>query len=363
MQDIFGHILEMLNCRQEMVMATIVSKSGSAPREAGTKMLIKKDFSTVGTIGGGLLEAAAIEWSSSVFDTKGLVVKDFALSNVDASAAGMVCGGDVKILLEYIDPFDENVVKNYEKAGELIKNGTDFVMITKVPHTKDCSSAGAKWICTDAGFHGIENEEIKRIAKSIREVYNNVKIKIFSDKEQYLAEVFSGFERVLIVGAGHVAQQFAELTKNLGFYTVIVDDRVEFANPERFRMADEIKVVSSFDNLSDNVTINPNSYIVILTRGHCSDKLVLAQVLKTDAKYIGMIGSQRKKTHTYGELLKEGFTTEDTERVYCPIGIDINAQTPAEIAICIAAEIIKVRRGMGLSPRSNLDTAKLLKND
>jgi xanthine dehydrogenase accessory factor len=172
-----------------------------------------------------------------------------------------------------------------------------------------------------------------------------MKIKLVQEKERFVIEPFFHFERVCIIGAGHVAQKIADLTKNLGFYTVVVDDREEFANIERFQTADEVKVIPSFHNLCNHMQINHNSYIVIVTRGHSYDREVLAQAMKTDAKYIGMIGSRTKKTHTYSELLKEGFTQKDLDRVYCPIGLEIYAQTPEEIAISIMAELIKVRRG------------------
>lgn len=345
MKDICEQVFELLKEKQAFVMATILTKSGSAPREEGTKMLIKRDFSIIGTIGGGILEALTMKLSSSVFDTKEYVIKDFALSNKDASSIGMVCGGDVTVLLEYIDPLDKNVVKIYEKARELKKNGTRFVMITKLSEKNPYLSGRDKWICTETGFYGIEGNEIQFITKSIREDFNTIKIKLLKEKERYLIEPFFNFESVYIIGAGHVAQKIADLTKNLGFYTVVVDDREEFANKERFELADEVKVIPFFHNLSNQMTINHNSYIVIVTRGHSYDKEVLAQMLKTDAKYIGMIGSRSKRDHTYTELLKEGFTSKDIERVYCPIGIAIYAQTPEEIAISITAELIKVRRG------------------
>ncbi len=121
MKDICEQACELLKENQAFVIATILHKSGSAPREEGTKMLIKRDFSINGTIGGRILEALTIQSSSSVFDTREYVIKDFALSNKGASAIGTVCGGDVTVLLEYIDPSDANVVKIYEKAKELRK--------------------------------------------------------------------------------------------------------------------------------------------------------------------------------------------------------------------------------------------------
>ncbi|PKM49281.1 MAG: molybdenum dehydrogenase [Firmicutes bacterium HGW-Firmicutes-7] len=345
MNEIYEQIIELFDSNQPSVMITILDKSGSAPREEGTKMLVKKDFSIVGTIGGGILEAVSIKLSSKVFENKEYIIEDFSLTNNDAKSVGMVCGGKVKVLLEYIDPDDYQMVNAYKKMNECSQKQVDFVLITRLKENNGYLSGRDKWICTETGFFGVEDEEVLDIAKSVREDFHQLKIHIKNEKERVLIEPHFNYESVCIVGAGHVAQKIAELTTNLGFYTIVLDDREEFANRERFQKVDEVKVIESFHKLSEYVTITANSYIIIVTRGHSNDKEVLAQMLKTDAKYIGMIGSRSKRDITYKILKEEGFTSEDLSRVFCPIGVNIYAQTPEEIAISIAAEVIKVRRG------------------
>lgn len=344
MRDMCERISALVENGDDMVLATILNKSGSAPREEGTKMLIKKDFSIIGTIGGGLLEAMTIKLSAKVFANQKHIIEEFNLSNKEASSLGMVCGGDVKVLLEYIDYKDTQMIKVYQKANDLKTNRVDFVMITRLSDDQ----RDVKWICTVGELYGSEDEKAQNIAKIIREDFNNIKIQeLLLENERFLIEPTFNFESVCIIGAGHVAQKIADLTKNLGFYTVVIDDRETFANTERFPTADEVKVIPAFNNLQDYVIIDHNSYIIIVTRGHAYDKEVLAQMLKTEAKYIGMIGSRSKRESTYNCLLNEGFTLKDLERVYCPIGLNIYADTPEEIAISIAAELIKVKRGPG----------------
>lgn len=130
----------------------------------------------------------------------------------------------------------------------------------------------------------------------------------------------------------------------VGFYVTVVDDREEFANVHRFNMVDEVMVILAFENIEDYININQHSYVVIVTRGHSDDKDVLVQMLQTDAKYIGMIGSKSKRNHVYQSLLDEGFTYSDLERIHSPIGLNIFAETPEEIAVSIVAEMIQVRR-------------------
>ena len=346
MVDIYELINEQIEKKESFVLATILEKLGSAPREEGTKMLIRKDFSIGGTIGGGIAEAMTIKLSAKVFDDKSYIIKNFVMSNKDAECMGMVCGGDISVLLEYVDCSDSQMVDIYKKAIELKNHGTDFIMITKLSEDYRSIKGSDKWICTETAFYGMENEEIWGAIKNIRENFKETKVKeVFIGKEKYIIEPFFNVESVHIFGAGHVAQKIADITKMLGFYTIVMDDREEFANRERFDTADEVRVVQSFNNLENYDIINGSSYIVIVTRGHAYDKDVLAQALRTDAKYIGMIGSRSKREHVYNNLLSEGFTSEDLERVHCPIGLNIYAQTPEEIAVSIAAELIKVKRG------------------
>jgi xanthine dehydrogenase accessory factor len=152
---------------------------------------------------------------------------------------------------------------------------------------------------------------------------------------------------VYLFGAGHVSRPVAELAAMVDFRTVVLDDRADFANKERFPKADQIIVVPSYDNLFDGLEIERDSYLVIVTRGHLHDKTVLEQSLRMKAGYIGMIGSKRKQHLLYEELLGKGFTEDDLKRVHNPIGLDINAETPEEIAVSIVAQLILVRSQIG----------------
>jgi xanthine dehydrogenase accessory factor len=130
------------------------------------------------------------------------------------------------------------------------------------------------------------------------------------------------------------------------FRVVVVDDRTEFANRQRFGCAEEILVPPSFEKVIESLAIDRNCYLVIVTRGHLHDRSVLAQALKTDAVYIGMIGSQRKRDAIYASLAKDGYQPSDLNRVHSPIGLTIAAETPAEIAVSIVAELIAVRASL-----------------
>jgi xanthine dehydrogenase accessory factor len=151
---------------------------------------------------------------------------------------------------------------------------------------------------------------------------------------------------LVVFGAGHVSMPTVELAAGVGFRVVVVDDRSEFANRERFAAAADILVPKDFSSAVSMLSIDNDTFVVIVTRGHSFDKEVLAGTLRTDAGYIGMIGSRRKRNAIYAALKKEGFTDTDLARVHCPIGLSIGAESPEEIAVSIVAELIQHRAAL-----------------
>ena len=156
-------------------------------------------------------------------------------------------------------------------------------------------------------------------------------------------EEFKVKSRAYIFGAGHVAKALDPVLRHVDFNTWIIDDREEYASRERFPEAEEVMVCSDFDHCFDDIKIDEYSYIIIVTRGHRGDLTVLRQALTKTCAYIGMIGSRRKNQLLYDELRSEGVSEEDIARVHAPIGLEIGSETPEEIGVSIAAEMIQVR--------------------
>lgn len=152
--------------------------------------------------------------------------------------------------------------------------------------------------------------------------------------------------RLYLFGAGHVARQTALLAALVDFRVTVLDDRKEFANPERFPDAEEVRVLESFETAMQDLPIPAGSFLLILTRGHSHDRTVLAQALQTEAGYIGMIGSRNKRNTIYSSLLAEGFSQKDLDRVFCPVGLEIQAESPSEIGISIVAQLIQQRAAL-----------------
>lgn len=342
--DIWHEMFNLVNHGESFVTATIVDKSGSAPRSSGARMVVRSGGRIIGTVGGGRLEAEAIIAAEAVFNTKETVIHPFNLSGVDAALSDMICGGVGELLLDY---FDGESFANREILETLIQS------IEK--HEK-------AWLITGIGMgehnRGIRQQCLIRPMGEmtgqfpcsqdffLRMISGPAKLAIHSevleDLRVFIEPIHQG-GTLYIFGAGHVSQKIAPVAETVGFRTVILDDRAEFANGERFP-ASKVLLLESLEKPLPALPFDRDSYLVIVTRGHLHDKWILEQTLKEPVAYIGMIGSRHKRDLVYKNLIEErGYTAEDIQRVHCPIGLDILAESPEEIAISIVAELIRVR--------------------
>lgn len=168
-----------------------------------------------------------------------------------------------------------------------------------------------------------------------------------------LIEVFEPPLALLIVGGGHIGKALSQIGSLLGFSVAIVDERPEYCNPERFPEAERL-LCGDYAEMLQNYPITPNTFIVLVTRGHKQDELSLRQVIDSPARYIGMIGSKRRVSAVLQHIIADGVPEGDVQKVRTPIGLDIGAETPEEIAVAVMAEIIHVRRGGSCLPMAQL---------
>ena len=256
MNTIYEAITQAVRRREAVAVATIVQTRGSTPRQVGTKMLIRPDGASMGTVGGGALEAAVIEAAQEALgEGKSRLIHYGLRADKHEEDLG-VCGGDLDVFIDVIAP-----------------------QLT-----------------------------------------------------------------LLLIGAGHVAIPLAELAPSLGFRTVVFDDRAEYANRDRFPQAEEI-VVEEFEAGLRALDITPSTWIVIASRSHESDAAALRAVIESPAAYIGMLGSRRKVSLIFKALREAGVGEEQLARVYAPVGLDLGADTPEEIALSIMAEMLMLRQG------------------
>ena len=199
------------------------------------------------------------------------------------------------------------------------------------------------------------NLAIQQIEKSVGNAYHrNETQRITLEEGELILEPLSSMPRLVIFGGGHVSKYISRTASMAGFRVTIVDDRADYANAQRFPEASRTLAVE-FEDALQHVDIEPSTYVVIVTRGHRSDEEILARVVNSPAKYIGMIGSRRKVLTTYEHLLKCGVSVETLKRIYAPIGIEIGATTAEEIGVSVVAQLIAVRRGEAETQRNKCD--------
>ncbi len=337
MNSIIREMSNLTAQEESFVLATVVTRNGSAPRSAGAKMLVRPDGSIAGTVGGGKLEAQVLEQAAEVMKTHTATVNEFHFTGKDASTMDMICGGRVEVLVEWLDARTPAVVELVQALQGLADSHQKGWLVTPFPggtENREHALVGSEQILAGNLPAGLE-------PKSVRASRQPALLK--AHQQDCLVEPVNISGSLYIFGAGHVSRSLADFTQAVGFWTVVVDDRPEFANRQRFPCADQIILPENYAAALDEIEIDEDSYIVIVTRGHLHDHTVLAQALRTSAGYIGMIGSRRKCQLIFEDLLKNGFTPEDIQRVYAPIGLPIEAETPEEIGISITAELIKVR--------------------
>ena len=347
-KNIYSMVNELLLSGQKLILAKTIRRSGSTPRDVGSMCIITEDGKMIGTVGGGLMEYRIRNRAKELFNKGQSFIYRFRLTDQDMADTSMICGGNVDLYLEPLVPENAETVSIFQTIKKYIDQNMQGTLITEIKNGINASNTGSKLFIKNDGtilgkIPGINVKEMdidKHIACELVSVNENGSC-IFVERIGLNPEL-------IVFGAGHVSTFVVQLAKMVGFKIIVIDDRPEFANTNRFPDADEI-IVSGFKQSFGQLNISKNSYIVIITRGHLYDKVVLQHALGTGAAYIGMIGSIKKRNTIYRVLMDEGFSKKDLEKVYSPIGIDINAETPEEIAVSIIGELIKKKS----SPRKH----------
>lgn len=323
-------LIKCLEQGRRGALATIVSRKGATPRDAGAKVFIGEDGALHGTVGGGCVEAEVWHHARSVMNSGEPKVLRYSLNGQTVEDEGMICGGTVEI---FIEPVTEKQAGIYKGILSCLEDGENIIIATGID-----GRPFRKVLITGSGH--VTGDPLQSFPGKDIESYLDLKAPLIHDG--LLIEALHPLPRVFVYGAGHISQFISRTAKMVDFYVTVIDDRVQFANAERFAEADEI-IVEDFSKVFQKKIPNKNDYAIIVTRGHKHDAIVLEEVLKKPPRYVGMIGSKRKIKIIYDDLRRKGFDEGSLDAVHAPIGIDIDAETPQEIAVSIVAELIKAR--------------------
>ena len=335
MREFFREIVHALEAGQPAELVSVAASEGSTPRGAGAMMAVFPGGRTTGTIGGGNVEFECQRLAAELLERQADALRQFRFVQGDAASLGMVCGGGVTVQLQYLPAGDAHTIAVLRDLIEAGGGDRNTWLLRRIQGER----VTAMGLADRSGVRHLDAPPAH-----LEDLLKNETV--FAEGWLAIPAVKAG--RTYIFGGGHVSQALVPVLADLGFRPVVYDDRPEFANPALFPGA-ERTLCGDFTRLTEQVTVTPEDYVVVMTRGHQADYEVLAQVLRSGARYLGCIGSRRKLALCRDRLLEAGFTEAEYSRLHAPIGLAIGAQTPAEIAVSVAAEMIAVRAG--LDPR------------
>ena len=353
MKEVIEEAVKLVGENEPCVLATVVRTKGSTPQKPGAKLLVRKDGSGVGTLGGGCVEGDIWFAAKEILRRKGgPEFRDYLLNEDIAARDGLVCGGTMYFFIEPLRdpqeflPFGTEMMDAYE-------SGNPVSIATVVRSDSGQGIMGAKILLREDGstYGSLGDPDLDRLgleaAHRVAAMGTNEHVMTHYSVELFV-EGFTTPPTLVLVGGGHVAKATYALAHMLGYRIYVVDDRPQFANKERFPEAEDTIVVPDYTKGLDQIPINANTFIVVATRGHWFDDLALEAAVRTPASYVGLLGSRRKTILIYQRLVQLGIPAERLKEVHAPIGLDIGALTPEELAVSIMSEIIMYRHnGLG----------------
>ena len=373
MDNLWDRAEELLADGKSFVLATIIRTRGSVPREVGAKMVVPAEGQPFGTIGGGCGEGEVLRRAYTVLqqDLPPCIVEVDLTGEFDQDVI-QVCGGLMDVAIDVWRPEEHRALAhtlaeaNRARRPMALVTALDSVNGSLNPGAKSCLSVDPN---STAGADFTPNLSLDQaIVETFTASVSDGKSQLFAvspegkaveeavagkhDWPKIFVDVQSGQQTLIIAGAGHIAQPLCEIGHMMGFHTIVIDDRWAFANKERFPHAADIRV-GPFGEVLRSLDINEQTFVVVVTRGHVHDEESVRVALSQNPAYVGMIGSKRRAKTTLERLAEQGYSPEQLSRIHTPMGLDIAAETPAEIAVAIAAEIVRARR------QSSIETLSL----
>lgn len=322
---------------QPAVLCVQLEHKGSVPRKDYPVMLVMKDGTCSGTIGGGNMEFAVIEEARRLFsDGAPARLESFDLTHQTTSAKGSICGGACRVLLE---PYTPAVQETYASMNLLGLEDPGLIFVTHVQSGSDIQ------INRTVLKHGDSVQAFPdKLAKLITLVKKNRRSRTLSDGADFsLVQWIPNTPMLHIFGAGHIGQAVAELAGFIDLDTTIYDERASFATADRFPAA-QIRVVESYPALAERLQMTPTDYVLVVTRGHQHDLVMMRRLCQLKPRYIGLVSSRIKWRILAEALAEEGHDSATLASVHAPVGLAIGSETVPEIAVSIIAQIVGVMR-------------------
>lgn len=332
MRELFETVEKWQGEGHRLALATVVAARRSSPRPVGSTMVVRQDGEVWGSVSGGCVETAVIEASIDTALTDMAVRLEFGtVEPGQLFEVGLSCGGEISVFVERCPSQVPQSREAWCRASELSEQGVGFVWSTSL---------------VALPRHAVlPVTEIGSWPKDVRSAYERRHSEIVQQQgESVFLKVCRPKERLIIVGGVHVAIALVSFARQLGFETVVIEPREAFASMDRFPEPPDQLLTDWPSSVMDAVGIHDDTFVVMLTHDPKIDDDALRTALRSPARYIGALGGKSTHGQRRERLLGEGFREEDLDRIHGPVGLDIGALTPEEIALSILAEIVKVRR-------------------
>jgi xanthine dehydrogenase accessory factor len=337
MIDLLPQIEAWHTAGEQIAVATVVRVVGSAPRPVCSRMIVSSGGKMAGSVSGGCVETTVYEELMDVLAGGSARMLHYGITEDMIWDVGLACGGTIDVFVQRLDPALVAAFRHH------LVQGVHFAMATTI--SGDGNIGESTLITAQGVVLGHGDDAISSAAQDMLSEGESVgAVKAVEPGTELFIECFLPPPVLLLVGGVHVAIPLAHFAKELGFYIIVIDPRAKFANRERFPDADEI-LLEWPDEALGHIAVDDRTYVVLLTHDPKIDEPTLAAALKTEACYIGAIGSRRTHAERFARMAKWGVTAEQLQRVYAPIGLDLGGRTPVETALSIVSEIVAVKNG------------------
>lgn len=341
MREVLADIEQWLAEQQPVALATVVQTWGSAPRREGAKMAFTPAGQLSGSVSGGCVEGAVYEAGLEALENKQPQLLHFGVADETAWEVGLACGGEIRV---FVEPLDSQVQALAQETAQAEQAGAAVTVISG-----PAALLGRKLIVREGEvvygsiLPAVDEQAVALVEAQIRQGKpGRVTVEAAEEPAELFIDVWMPAPQLVMVGAVHIAIALAQMATTLGYRTIVIDPRRAFGSEERFPHVDRL-IQGWPDKALAEVSLNPSTAVVMLTHDPKIDDVALKIVLDKPVFYIGALGSSRTHAKRRERLLAAGIPAEKLERIHAPIGLDIGAQTPEEIAVAVLAEIVAAR--------------------
>ena len=337
MIELFSQIENFVKKGKKLAIATVIQTWGSGPRPVGSSMIISEDLEMAGSVSGGCVEGAILKSVPNVLKTNTPMRVGFGVTDEEAWAVGLSCGGQIQI---FIEPFlAQNDAEKWEILRGCFSENRGAVLLTKLN-----DEASEHFLVVPEQVRGA-SEAPRTLAENALRAYTERKTQTFTleDGETWFLQVFPPKTKLVIVGAAHITVDLVHLAQYFGFETIVIDPHGIFAEKTQFPTPPDQLFVDWPAEILPDMSLDAYTFAVLLTHDPKIDDQALHILLKSDVAYIGALGSKKTHEKRMKRLTNAGFSEAEIARVHAPIGIAISAKSAREIALSIIAELIKVK--------------------